>query len=163
MHVGGRGWRIRVSRRILKTTYSAKTKRRTAQGTPFRHLAKGRGQLLLQQVAVEEYSPQPPLVGWDDPSVAVAGGVGRQQEVDADIERRFQEDEGFTEADDFRICQVPVWASYVGIGNPTIPSILNCRITTLFSPPLSDTSPCSPALCHRHHRSAYRQSGVCVW
>jgi len=33
------------------------------------------------------------------------------------------------EADDFRICQVPVWASYVGGGNPTIPSILNCRIT----------------------------------
>ena len=29
------------------------------------------------------------------------------------------------EADDFRICQVPVWTSYLGIGNPTIPSILN--------------------------------------
>ena len=62
------------------------------------------------------------------------------------------------EADDFRICQVPVWASYVGIGNPTMPSILNCRITTLFKPPLSATRPSSPALCQRHHPWAYRQS-----
>jgi len=52
---------------------------------------------------------------------------------------------------------VPVWASHIGVGNPTIPSIRNCRITTLRSPPLSDTSPSSPALRQQHQRSAYRQ------
>ena len=53
------------------------------------------------------------------------------------------------EADDFRICQVLVWTSYVGIGNPTMPSIRNCRITTLRSPSLSETSPVSPDLLLR--------------
>ena len=62
------------------------------------------------------------------------------------------------EADDSHICQVPVWTSYVGSGNPTIPSILNCRIATLLNPPLSDTRPSIPALCQRHQHSAYRQS-----
>ena len=34
---------------------------------------------------------------------------------------------------------MPFRRSYLGIGNPTIPSSLNCCITTLLSPPLSDT------------------------
>ena len=57
------------------------------------------------------------------------------------------------EADVFCVCQVPVWTSYFGIGNPTIPSIRNCCITTLFNPPLSATHPSSPALCQRHWRA----------
>ena len=54
--------------------------------------------------------------------------------------------EGISLGLSFCVRRVPVWASYVGIGNPTMPSILNCRITTLRSPPLSDTSPVSPDL-----------------
>ena len=62
--------------------------------------------------------------------------------------------EAQSEAYTFCVCQVPVWALYLGIGNPTIPSILSCRITTLRNPPLSDTSPVSPDLRQHHPRSS---------
>ena len=49
----------------------------------------------------------------------------------------------------FCICKVPFWRSYLGIGNPTIPSSLNCCITTLLSPPLSNTILSSTAISDR--------------
>ena len=41
-------------------------------------------------------------------------------------DRHWSVAEAQPEADVFCVCQVPVWASYLGIGNPTIPSNRNC-------------------------------------
>ena len=56
------------------------------------------------------------------------------------------------EADTFCGCQVPVWASYLGIGNPTIPSILNCCITTR-----------RKGAIRRHYRWHRSERGSCKW